>query len=74
MESPAKPKIKKRQSDGAYLGGRDHGVTSKFQAKWLQQTPPEGHPERRHWLGDGGEAADGLFMVTCSFCQSSSSI
>jgi len=66
--------VKKGQSDGACLSGRDHGVTNKFQAEWLQQTPPEGHPERRHWLGDGGEAADKLFMVTCSFYQSSSSI
>lgn len=68
---PKKPKVGKGQSDGAYLSGKSHGVTNKFQAKWLKQAPPEGQPERSQWLSDGGENADGLYMVNCSLCDTS---
>jgi len=66
-----KPRVGKGKSNGAYLSGKQHGVTNKFQAKWLQQAPPKGQPERKHWLSDGGESADGLYMVNCSLCSTS---
>jgi hypothetical protein len=50
-EGNKKKRAKKGESDGAYLEGKKHGTTSKFQSKWLKAPPND--PLRVHWLKDG---------------------
>jgi hypothetical protein len=47
-----KPKVAQGESDGKYSGA--HGPTDKFQAQWLEHPAPEGQPQRKDWLCDGG--------------------
>ena len=49
---PKKARVARGKSDGKYLGA--HGPTNKFQSQWLEHPAPEGQPQRKDWLSDGG--------------------
>jgi len=43
--------------------------TNKFQAQWLEHPAPEGQPQRKDWLNDGGVDGNYWFQVQCSMCS-----
>ena len=54
------------KSDGKYLGA--HGPTNKFQDQRLEHPAPEGQPQHKDWLSDGGVDGKNWFQVHCSIC------
>ena len=63
---PKKARVARGKSDGKYLGA--HGPTNKFQSQWLEHPAPEGQPQRKDWLSDGGVDGKNWFQVDCSIC------
>jgi hypothetical protein len=49
---PKKARVARGKRDGMYLGAQRS--TNKSQAQWLEHPVPEGQPQRKDWLSDGG--------------------
>ena len=45
-----------------------YGPTNKFQAEWLEHPAPEGQPQRKDWLSDGGVDERNRYQACCSIC------
>jgi hypothetical protein len=52
---------------------RAHGPTNKFQAQWLEHPAPEGQPQRKDWLSDGGVGRKNWFQINAASAQPLSS-
>ena len=67
-EESERKRTKKGQSGGEYKANKPHGLTNRFQASWYD---PPNCPLHKHWLKDGGLAANNEYLAKCILCETS---